>query len=76
MSGAKNFEDLIIWQESRVLVNDIYKSFMETRDYGYKDQIQRASVSVMSNIAEGFERNSKKGIHSVFGIFKIVLGRS
>ena len=58
MSKAKCFEDLRIWQEARQLVKQIYTDFREIRDYGFKDQIQRAGVSVMNNIAEGFERNS------------------
>jgi four helix bundle protein len=39
---------------------DIYKLFRECKDYGFRDQIQRASVSVSSNIAEGFERQTDK----------------
>jgi four helix bundle protein len=39
---------------------DIYKLFRECKDYGFRDQIQRASVSVPSNIAEGFERQTDK----------------
>ena len=56
------FEELWIWQQSRQLVKDVYIDFGEgtaaERDYGFKDQIQRAGVSVMNNIAEGFEKNS------------------
>ena len=55
---AKFFEELEIWMEARQLVNVIYKNTISCKDYGFKDQIQRASVSVMNNIAEGFERNS------------------
>jgi len=46
--------------DSRQLTVDIYKSFSTCRDFGFKDQITRAAVSIPSNIAEGFERNSKK----------------
>ncbi|MDQ2179806.1 MULTISPECIES: four helix bundle protein [Marinifilum] len=60
MANINRFEDLIIWQESRVFVKLIYNSFNSQKDYGFKDQIQRASVSVMNNIAEGFERYSNK----------------
>jgi four helix bundle protein len=54
---------LRIWQQARQLVRGIYnmtgmKPF--ERDYGFKDQIQRAAISVMSNISEGFERGSNK----------------
>ncbi|MBI9020750.1 MAG: four helix bundle protein [Verrucomicrobia bacterium] len=58
MSKAECFEDLRIWQEARPLVKLIYQDFRGCKDYGFCDQIQRAGVSVMNNIAEGFERNS------------------
>ena len=56
-----NFEDLAIWQLARGLVKDIYSSFKNSRDFDFNSQIQRAAVSIMNNIAEGFERskNSK-----------------
>ncbi len=57
MGKAECFEDLRIWQEARQLVKQIYVDFRHNRDYGFKDQIQRAGVSIMNNIAEGFERN-------------------
>jgi four helix bundle protein len=60
MSFAENFEDLKIWQDARVLCNDIYDSVEKLRDFDFKSQIQRAAVSVMNNIAEGFERRTKK----------------
>ncbi|MBO7545570.1 MAG: four helix bundle protein [Paludibacteraceae bacterium] len=58
---AYNFEDLLIWQLSRTLVKDIYVQFSPNRDRDFNSQIQRAAVSIMNNIAEGFERskNSK-----------------
>ncbi len=57
---AKRFEDLEIWQEARRLAVEVYLVFRECRDYGFRNQIQDASVSVMNNTAEGFERRSKK----------------
>ena len=51
-------ENLFIWQESRKVVNGIYAIMTENRDFGFKDQIQRAAVSIMNNIAEGFESGS------------------
>lgn len=54
------FEDMKIWKEASQLTLDIYKIFKENRDYGFKDQIQRAAVSVMNNIAEGYERGTVK----------------
>ncbi|MFM7181432.1 MAG: four helix bundle protein [Verrucomicrobiales bacterium] len=59
---VERFEDLRIWQEARVQVRSIYKSFDADspagRDFTFLDQIRRAATSVMNNIAEGFERNS------------------
>jgi four helix bundle protein len=60
MSFAENFEDLKIWQDARVLCNGIYDSAEKIRDFDFKSQIQRAAVSVMNNISEGFERRTKK----------------
>ena len=54
------FEDIIAWQKGQDLAFEIYHSFEHLRDYGFKDQIQRAAVSVSNNIAEGFDRNSNK----------------
>jgi four helix bundle protein len=51
------FEDLVVWQETRQLCLEIYKSFTKCKDYSFNDQIQRASVSIMNNIAEGFDRS-------------------
>jgi four helix bundle protein len=53
------FEDLIAWQKAQDLAVEVYSSFEKVRDWGFKDQIQRASVSVSNNISEGFGR---KGI--------------
>ncbi len=54
------FEDIRSWQEARLLVADVYAFLDECRDRGFRDQIQRAAVSIMSNIAEGFDRGSNK----------------
>jgi len=65
---SKTFEDLKVWQDSREFVKSIYEltsSNNFAKDYGLKDQIQRAAVSIMNNIAEGFERNNNK----VFVVF-------
>jgi four helix bundle protein len=64
MSKFKRFEDIIAWQKGRELVNDLYKVIEEERrfksDYNLKDQIFRASYSIMLNIAEGFGRRTNK----------------
>ena len=63
MATFKTFEEINAWQNARVLVKEVYAM---TRggdfgsDYGLKDQIQRAAVSICSNIAEGFERRGNK----------------
>lgn len=59
----KHFEELDVWKNSRLLVKKIYMLTSEAKlksDYGLKDQLQRAAVSIMNNIAEGFERDSNK----------------
>ena len=55
----RRFEDLYAWQQSRELVNLVYRMCRAWKDYSLKDQIQRAAVSVLSNLAEGFERGTK-----------------
>lgn len=60
---AKQFEDLIAWQKAREMTNEVYgitQTGKFSTDFGLKDQIQRAVVSVMSNIAEGFARQTNK----------------
>lgn len=57
---VERFEDIKSWQKARELTIEIYKTFENQKDYSYKSQIQRASVSIMNNIAEGFERKSNK----------------
>jgi len=63
MSGKKSFEDLIAWQKARELVTRIYlvtRNELFRKDRSLSSQICRASVSVMSNVAEGFEREGDK----------------
>lgn len=63
MATIRRFEDIQAWQKARELVQEIYKISSVGRfgkDYGLRDQIQRAGVSAMSNIAEGFARKSRK----------------
>jgi four helix bundle protein len=67
------FEDLIAWQKARQLTREIYKLTRQEpfcRDYGLCSQIQRSAVSVMSNLAEGFERGSSAEFHQFIVIAK------
>ena len=64
----ERFEDFIAWQKARVLTSDIYKVTNDgafSRDYGLKDQIRRAAVSSMSNLAEGFERGRPRRVSPI-----------
>ena len=58
MSKVERFEDLRVWQESRALANALYDATEELRDFGFRDQLRRAAISAMNNIAEGFERRT------------------
>jgi four helix bundle protein len=62
MAGIARFEDLVVWQKARLMSLAIYRASAAgafARDFALRDQIRRAAVSVMSNIAEGFERYSR-----------------
>jgi four helix bundle protein len=70
---VEKFEDLIAWQKARFLAKNIYTVSRQepfARDFGLADQIQRAAVSTMSNIAEGYERSSIKDFHKFLSIAK------
>jgi four helix bundle protein len=54
------FEEIIAWQKAKQLSAELYLLFKNNKDYSFRDQICKASVSIMNNIAEGFERNSDK----------------
>lgn len=56
----ERFEDIIAWQKAKYLTIEIYKLFKENNDFGFRDQIQRSTISIMNNIAEGFERKGDK----------------
>lgn len=69
----ERFEDLIAWQKARELAKKIYHCTAKDpfcKDFGLRDQIRRASVSAMSNIAEGFERGGRPEFHQFLIIAK------
>ena len=73
MATVKQFEDLHVWQDTRQLVSAVYsvsKARAFNQDFGLRDQIRRAAVSVMSNIAEGFERGTRKEFVQFLNIAK------
>jgi len=73
MSRIERFEDLIAWQKARVLSREIYKvtrASKFSKDFPLVDQIRRASISVLSNIAEGFERGGRPEFHQFLVVAK------
>lgn len=73
MATVKCFEDLVCWQKARELTRFVYKITASAdflKDFGLRDQIRRAAVSVMSNIAEGFDRGTKIELINFFFIAK------
>jgi four helix bundle protein len=67
------FEDLLVWQKGIALTKRVYLLCGEgrlSRDYGLRDQLQRAAVSIPTNIAEGFERGSRKEYMQFLNIAK------
>jgi four helix bundle protein len=58
MSKVERFEELRVWQEARALANALYDATEELRDFAFRDQLRRAAISAMNNIAEGFERRT------------------
>lgn len=73
MATVQQFEDLEAWKIARDLTKSIYcltRNDRFSRDFGLKDQICRASVSIMSNVAEGFERDGDKEFANFLSIAK------
>jgi len=56
----RSFEDLEVWKSACHISIEVYKTLKNCRDYGMKDQMTRAAVSIASNISEGYERDSRK----------------
>lgn len=61
------FEDIIAWQKAKHLCLEVYHEFKNCSDFSFRDQIRRAAISVMNNIAEGYERKGDKQLkHFLF----------
>lgn len=72
-NAARRFEDLIAWQKARELTWRVYEVTGKgafSRDFGLRDQMRRSSVSIMANIAEGFERARQSEFHQFLSIAK------
>ncbi len=77
MSSIRRFEDVLGWQRARELAREIYRASASgafAKDFTLRDQIRRASVSVLSNIAEGFERGSDREFAQFLNIAKGSVG--
>ncbi|HEY4515738.1 MAG TPA: four helix bundle protein [Candidatus Paceibacterota bacterium] len=72
----EKFEDLISWQKAREVSLLVYKIFRTNKDFSFRDQLQRAVVSISNNIAEGFERKSNKELMQFLYIAKGSCGES
>ena len=73
MGKIEKFEDLIAWQKARELTKEIYEISSQepfNKDFGLRNQIQRAAVSIMANLAEGFERGKRTEFHQFISIAK------
>ena len=70
---VSRFEDLVAWQKARALTRAVYEVTNDgafARDFGLRDQLRRAAVSVMSNLAEGFARGGRAEFHQFLVIAK------
>ena len=71
MPAIEHFEDLQVWQLARIVTSKVYdcsKNAPFSKDFGLRDQMQRAAVSILSNVAEGFERRSDNSFHQFLSI--------
>jgi four helix bundle protein len=69
----QKFEDILAWQQARELTKEVYvhsRTGSFAKDFGLRDQIQRASVSIMANVAEGFDRGGDKEFTQFLSISK------
>ena len=74
MGTIRDFEDLAIWKMAREIVNQIFYDFRGCHDFGFRDQITRAGISIMNNISEGFCRNGDAEFKQFLNISKGSVG--
>lgn len=74
MATVHRFEELVMFKKARELTREVYLSLKECKDHGFRDQIQRTSVSVLSNIAEGFETGTRQEFLNYLFIAKASAG--
>ena len=73
MAMVQRFEELVAWQKARLMTRSVYQATRKpdfARDFGLSSQVQRAAVSTMSNIAEGFDRGGRKEFHQFLSTAK------
>jgi four helix bundle protein len=73
MATVERFEDLVAWQAARELTNAVYRCSSQgllAKDYPLRDQLRRSAISIMANIAEGFERGGDEEFLQFLGIAK------
>ena len=66
----EKFEEILAWQRGKELTKNVYIIFKDCKDFSFKNQIERASVSIMNNVAEGFERRTNKELKNFLFIAK------
>jgi len=74
MQSSRDFEGLAVWQRSKAIAVEVCRASSSCKDWGFRDQVMRSSVSVPSNIAEGAERNGTKEFIYFLGIARGSLG--
>jgi len=70
MIKITKFEDIVAWQKGFDLSIKIYKAFTLNKDFSFRDQIQRAAISISNNIAEGYERMGDKELRKFLYVSK------
>lgn len=76
MNFENGFKDLIVWKKAKELCLLVNKMFINCKNYTFRDQIHRSSLSVMNNIAEGFDRYNRKDMRNFLRIAKGSLGET